>query len=148
MIEIIVEPKAIYVPLYYQPLYKVSQILMILDNCGGRNKSASISFLHTIAWAIRDEENLKILLDYKLGNRTTLVGWCYEPELEKALLIAYANEYCELLHNGKIKLRPKGQELVAIINNHILFEKQKKSLEQIGEIKHNSIDHNQNWDTQ
>jgi hypothetical protein len=146
MIEIVVEPKPIYVPLYYQPLYKVSQILLILYYNVGIKKSASISFLHTIAWAMREEKNLIILLNYKNNQRNNLVGWCYEPIIERALIIAMINDYCERLKDGTIKLKIKGQEVVDLIIFNSLFDEERKILQEIGIIEPNLIDFNQNWE--
>jgi hypothetical protein len=147
MIEIVVEPKAVYVPLYYQPLYKVAQILLILNYNGGKKKKASISFIHTIAWAMREDDNLEILLQYKKGKRNSLVSWCYEPVLERALIIAFVNNYCERLKTGEIKLTIDGQSIVDKILLHNLFQKERDILSRIGEINPKSIDHNQKWDS-
>lgn len=147
MIEIVVEPKDAYIPLYYQPLYKVSQILLILHYNGGEKKISTISFLHTIAWAMREEDNLEILLQYKKGKRDSLVSWCYEPVLERALIIALVNDYCKRLKTGEIQLTIKGQNIVDTILWNYYFEKEREILYRIGFIDPKSIDYDQNWDT-
>jgi hypothetical protein len=134
MIEIIIEPKSVYLPLHLQPIYRVSQILLILNYNTGSSKSATISLLQTIAWSMRDEDNLKILMDYKEEKRHSLVPWCFEPALDKALILALVNGYCERLVGGKIKLTKNGRKLIEIIIKNDLFKIQIASLKKIGDV--------------
>ncbi|MBE7685491.1 MULTISPECIES: hypothetical protein [Tenacibaculum] len=146
MKETIINPKPVYIPLHLQPIYRVSQILLILYINTGSSKSATISLLQTIAWAMRDEQNMKILIDYKNNLRNTLVPWCFEPALDKALIIALVNDYCIKQIGGKIKLTPKGKKFVELINNNSLFKKQIDLLENIGDVS-KIISEKQNWKT-
>lgn len=147
MIQVEIEPKPKHVPLHYQPIYKVSQILLILNYNTGSTKSASISFLHTIAWAMRDKENEKILSELKGGYRRTLVPWCYEPALDKAVIIALVNGYCIRQAGGKIKLAEKGRILLRVIEKHSLFASKINLLKRLGEIPSDLIDSKQSWET-
>ena len=144
MIEIISNPKSVYVPVHLQPVYRVSQILLILNYNTGSSKSATISLLQTIAWAMRDEENFKILMDYKEEKRHSLVPWCFEPALDKALILALVNEYCESLVGGKIKLTKKGKKLIELIIKDNLFKTQITSLKKIGDVS-KKLTENQIW---
>jgi hypothetical protein len=144
MIEIISNPKSVYVPVHLQPVYRVSQILLILNYNTGSSKSATISLLQTIAWAMRDEENFKILMDYKEEKRHSLVPWCFEPALDKALILALVNEYCERLVGGKIKLTKKGKKLIELIIKDNLFKTQITSLKKIGDVS-KKLTENQIW---
>lgn len=146
MIQIDIKPKAKYLPLQYQPIYKVTQILLILSYCTGNSKSASISLLHTIAWAMRDKENEKILTDFNNGKRKSLVPWCYEPALDKALVIAIVNSYCSRQVGGKIKLAKKGASLVQIIKKENFFKKEIRLLESIGTISETLISTKYHWE--
>ncbi|SNR15796.1 hypothetical protein [Tenacibaculum jejuense] len=134
MIEIISNPKSVYVPIHLQPVYRVSQILLILNYNTGSSKSATISLLQTIAWAMRDEGNLKILMDYKEEKRHSLVPWCFEPALDRALILALVNQYCERLIGGKIRLTKKGKKLVELVIKDNLFKTQITSLKEIGDV--------------
>jgi hypothetical protein len=95
---------------------------------------------------MRDEENMKILMDYKNEIRNTLVPWCFEPSLDKALIIALVNNYCIKQVGGKIKLTIKGKKMIEIINKNNLFSKQIQLLEKIGDIS-KIINEKQNWKT-
>ncbi|QXP58814.1 hypothetical protein [Olleya sp. HaHaR_3_96] len=134
MIDIIAIPKTVYVPMHLQPIYRVSQILLILNYNTGSSKSATISLLQTIAWSMRDEDNFRILMDYKEEKRHSLVPWCFEPALDKALILALVNGYCERLVGGKIKLTKDGKKLIETIIDNNLFKKQIASLEKIGDV--------------
>lgn len=146
MIEIIIAPKSNYIPLYYQPIYKVAQLLLILDTNSNR-RSASISFLHTIAWAMRSEENTQLLLDLKNKKREHLVDWSYEPIMGKVISIALINKYCKLLSsNGKIKLTSKGASLIKIIRQANLFEEERNTLNKIGLIDSDLLTPDKEWE--
>ncbi len=146
MKEIKINPKPVYVPLHLQSTYRVSQILLILNINTGTSKSATISLLQTIAWSMRDKQNMKILIDYKSNLRNTLVPWCFEPALDKALIIALVNEYCTRQVGGKIKLTSKGKKVIDLINENNLFIPQIEILENIGDVS-KIISEKQNWKT-
>ena len=130
--------------MHLQPIYRVSQILLILNYNTGTSKSATITLLQTIAWSMRDANNLKILMDYKEEKRHSLVPWCFEPALDKALILALVNGYCERLVGGKIKLTKDGKKLIEIIIKNNLFEIQITSLNKIGDVS-KILNEKQTW---
>lgn len=157
-IEIVITSNQLYVPLYHLPSYKVAQILMILEYTTNGKKEASIAHLHTIAWAMRDRKYLKILLDYIDGKRDKLVSWCYEPFLQKAIIIALVKGYCIRLENGNIKLTTKstktltsGIDIIQDIEFNYLFQQQRHILSLIGnsiQATNFTLNAKQNWHTQ
>ena len=144
MIEINVNPKPIYTPLHLQPIYRVAQVVLILNYTTGSSKSATISMLQTIAWSMRDERNLQVLLDFKDDIRHNLVPWCFEPALDRALIIAIINGYCERLTGGKIKLTKTGKKLIGTIEENDYFQDQINSLKRIGDVS-KLLGYKQNW---
>lgn len=143
-IEIKLVSKSAYVPLIYQPIYKVILILAILTY-NARSSSATMTLLHFITWAERNKSNEKILLDYTSGKRKHVVPWCFEPALDKAIIIAIINNYCTKLGGGKIKITAKGKKLVKEIELHNLFKNRINALKQIGLVEENDNLTN-NWE--
>lgn len=144
-IEIKLLPKSTYVPLIYQPIYKVVQILAILTYNTGSSNSASITHLHFMAWALRSKSNEQVIIDYSSGKRNNVVPWCFEPALDKAVIMVIINEYCTRLSGGKIKLTAKGKKLIKDVEVNKLFKNMINVLSNIGVVKE-SEDVFNNWE--
>lgn len=156
-IEITITPNPFYVPLYHQPTYKVAQILMILEYTTDGKREASVAHLHTVAWAMRDKEYFDILMKYISRKREKLVSWCYEPFLQKALIIALVEGYCVRTEKGNIKLTTKykskelfsGLDIIQFIEVNYLFYEQRSVLSRIGnelEIYKTKLSSKQDWE--
>lgn len=128
MIEISGRPKSSYVPLHLQPIFRVAQLLLILNFNTGKGKSATISLLQTVLWSIRTDKNLKKELNY------SKIPGVFEPALDRVLILAIANGYCSKLKGGKIKITPKGKEIIKIILDNNLFQNQVVKLNEIGDV--------------
>ncbi|MCT4618361.1 MAG: hypothetical protein N4A62_03120 [Marinisporobacter sp.] len=145
MIKINISEQKQYVPLRYQPIFKVAQVLQILKYSTGKGKSASLSYLHTIAWAIRSDANTKLLIEFKSGKRNSLVPWCFEPAIDKAIIIALVNGYCKRLLGGKIKIDKKGEKVLKILEDNHLLAQQMVRLKCFGNLT-NKLTENQTWE--
>lgn len=121
-------------PLYvnYRPMYKVSQILLILYFNGYAGK-ASLLKLHLFAWALKSYENLNILKDFVTSNyQKKLQFFGIESTLNRALNLAYAEKLIDF-DKGNYKLLDKGRKFVEQINkDESLFVDEKQVLKLIG----------------
>jgi hypothetical protein len=121
-------------PLYfnYRPMYKVSQILLILYFNGYAGK-ASLLKLHMFSWALKSYENLNILKDFVTSNyQKKLQFFGIESTLNRALNLAYAEKLVDF-DKGSYKLLEKGRTFVEqIIEDEALFVDEKQVLKLIG----------------
>ncbi len=121
-------------PLYpsYRPMYKVSQIIMILYYNGFGGK-ASLLKLHLFSWALKSSANLDILREFATSNlQNKLHFFGIESTLNRALNLAYAEKLIDF-DSGSYTLLEKGRNFALIIDeDQSIFVKEKESLKVIG----------------
>lgn len=121
-------------PLYpnYRPMYKVSQILMILFYNGFGGK-ASLLKLHLFSWALKSSENLYILKEFATSNhQNKLHFFGIESTLNRALNLAYAEKLIDF-KNGSYSLLEKGKNFAKLIDvDETIFINEKQILKLIG----------------
>ncbi|AIZ40347.1 hypothetical protein [Cellulophaga baltica] len=121
-------------PLYpsYRPMYKVSQILLILYYNGYAGK-ASLLKLHLFSWALKSYENMNTLKEFVTSNyEQELHFFGIESTLNRALNLAYAEKLIDF-DNGSYKLLEKGKTFAEeMIEDETLFTNEKQILSLIG----------------
>lgn len=112
---IVFSPRPIPIPVDYRPMYKISQIILILKICC-REEKASLPKLHLFIWAMKNETNMQKVIDSVTSNfNNTVEVWGMEPSLIRALDYALQEGVCESI-DGKIKLTDKGLKLYELID--------------------------------
>lgn len=115
-------------PLYpnYRPMYKVSQILMVLYYNGFAGK-ASLLKLHLFSWGLKSTENLEVLKIFVTSNfKNKLHFFGIESTLNRALNLAYAEKLIDF-KNGSYSLLEKGRNFAESIDKDdsvFIYEKQ------------------------
>ena len=121
-------------PLYpsYRPMYKVSQILLILHYNGYAGK-ASLLKLHLFSWAMKSYENMNSLKEFVTSNyEQKLHFFGIESTLNRALNLAYAEKLIDF-ENGSYKLLEKGKLFAGqLIEDETLFVNEKQVLQLVG----------------
>ena len=121
-------------PLYpnYRPMYKVSQILMVLYYNGFAGK-ASLLKLHLFSWGLKSTENLDTLKTFVTSNfQNKLHFFGIESTLNRALNLAYAEKLIDF-KNGSYSLLEKGRNFAESIDkDDSLFISEKQVLKLIG----------------
>ena len=121
-------------PLYpnYRPMYKVSQILLILHYNGYAGK-ASLLKLHLFSWALKSDKNLEDLKLFVTSNyQNKLHFFGIESTLNRALNLAYAEKLVDF-KNGSYSLLDKGKEFAESLDiDDELFVNEKSVLQLIG----------------
>lgn len=121
-------------PLYvnYRPMYKVSQVLLILYFNGYAGK-ASLLKLHLFSWALKSNDNLNLLKVFVTSNyQNKLEFFGIESTLNRALNLAYAEKLVDF-DKGNYKISEKGRQFVEQINeDESLFLDEKQILKFIG----------------
>jgi hypothetical protein len=149
MINIILDEKKTSVSIRYNAYYKLVILLAIINFCGSKNKS-SLQLIHLFFWSLRDEDNYKVLLDLKKGNRTTLIPWSFEYGIEKVLALGYIEEYIKRVilsdNTLEIEITQKGIDVLNSIIENNLFEEEIQKIKRIGKIPKTRLDKaNNNW---
>jgi hypothetical protein len=149
MIKMTLEGKGIPVPLIFQPVYKMIMLLAVLKYGTRRPHVAPLSTVHVYMWALRTEENFKILMDLSIGARNSIVPWSFEPGLKQMINLAVVNGFCERVirpYSFEIKLTVVGEDILQEIVSLDVFEKDLIKLRTIGIVTKAKLQNaNKNW---
>jgi hypothetical protein len=149
MIKMTLKETGIPVPLIYQPIYKIVILLAILKYGTRRPYTAPLVTLHVYMWALRTDQNYKVLHDLANGTRNSIVPWSFEPGLEQIINIAVVNGFC--LREPKqyaleIKLSSSGEKILQEIEALEVFTSDFKKIKALGIIPKSKIANaNKNW---
>jgi hypothetical protein len=149
MIDIKFTNKPISEPIRYNAYYKLVLLLAIIEYCSIGRK-ASLHLIHLVFWSLRSDENYDVLLNFSNQVRSTLTPWSFEPGVEKILILAFVNKYCEKAIVGgdslEIKITNEGIEIIKKIKSLDLFKEDLGKIKKLGKIPKNRINNaNQNW---
>lgn len=124
--------KAIPIPAEYRPLYKIAQLLQVLE-ISSRGRKASLLKLHLFSWAFKSKKNMDKLLEIKDSyNVRNIRIWGLEPSLNRALVYAVSEGLCDHV-KGSYKLTKKGKDFVQLLlNQEELLRDQREFLYEIG----------------
>ncbi|MFR9502048.1 MAG: hypothetical protein SNJ28_05940 [Rikenellaceae bacterium] len=115
----------------YRPIYKVSQIVLVLGICCRANK-ASLLVLHLFMWAMKSERNAMQLNNWVCNDDYNLPVWGMEPTLNRGLQYTVAEQLCEK-DGGSYKLTSKGQDFFQLLlADAELMQVEKQILTSIG----------------
>jgi hypothetical protein len=128
--------RPIPIPADYRPMYKIAILVLILRLCC-RSETSNLLKLHLFSWALTSDQNLLKLREYVTSNfQTDFSVWGIEPGLNRALLLAIAENICEVVNGKNYKLTEKGFRFYELINaDNELFDKEKTFLNFIGKSK-------------
>jgi hypothetical protein len=125
--------KPIALPSSYRFFYQISIFLLILEFCCPKNKGASTFKLQLLAWALRDDEGCKSLMEVtKLKQfKDNFKFWALDPALNRAIAFALADGFLAI-ENDKIISSPKGDALLLYILGADVFIDEKEILKKFG----------------
>lgn len=119
-------------PLYAElrPLYKISQLLLVLD-IASRGKRANLIKLHLFSWVLKTEQREKILLESAEQGKILFGFWGIDPAVNVALQFAMAEGFV-FWDKGAYKISEKGTLFIRKSDLHDLFIDEVKFLKAIG----------------
>ena len=125
--------KPIALPSSYRFFYQISIFLLILEFCCQKNKGASTFKLQLLAWALRDDEGCKSLMEVtkQKQSKENFKFLALDPALNRAIAFALADGFLAL-DNEKIIAAPKGDELLGQILSSDVFAHEKSILKTFG----------------
>lgn len=122
-----VKNRSIAVPCSYRIIYKVTQILMIINNCCTPRKGCSIEKLQIISDAILSEKSYERLKHFIAGSNNFLVVR-FDPVVNRAISYAISEKLIIMQKNKLFKLTPKGKKYTECINSDIDIYRYEKSI--------------------
>lgn len=141
--QFVLRPKARPMPCAHRPLWRMSIVLLLIEQCHGGK--ATVEQLHVLNWAIRSEQTRQQFLDFIRGLRVpSQVNARRDPSLNRALEFAFAEKLIAVetigsqgetttVGNVRVRVADKGRTLVEFINrNEDCFVVQKRFLNSVG----------------
>lgn len=120
---IVFDAKPDAVPFNYRISYKVTQLCLIMRNCG-RGNVCSLIKLHMISFALISQVNLMRLIEFAEGTGSVPIVR-FDPAVNRALTYAIAYGLIERQQTAKYKLTDRGQRLaeqIAVVGDLMVVE--------------------------
>lgn len=114
----------------YRPLYKITQVLLILFLCS-RGKKSSLIRLHLISWAIKDSKRKSILLESANRNKVQFGVWGVDPSVNFSLQYSLAERLIEM-SGASYKLTQKGINFISKVGENDVLEGDFNYLKSLG----------------
>lgn len=93
----------------HRPLYKIAQIMLILQF--SRGHKSSVLRLHLFNWALKSAQRIQFLRSAVKDGALPLPTWGFDPALAIALRYALAEQLVEQVANG-FRLTDKGAAFI------------------------------------
>lgn len=104
----------------HRPIYKVTQLLLIL-NLSSRGKKSSLIRLHLFSWVLKDERRKKMLLESANQNQIIFGVWGVDPAVNISL--QYAEAEGLISKSGlSYKLTQDGAKYASKIDSEMAFK--------------------------
>jgi hypothetical protein len=114
----------------HRPVYKIAQVLLVL-NCSRGGKS-SLLRLHLFNWALKSPQRMQSLRDAGKGGALHLPTWGFDPALAIALRYALAEKLIFQVANG-YQLSDKGAQFITdALKDQEVFSQERVDLAVVG----------------
>lgn len=115
-----------------RPLYKISEILLIIKYTGWGEK-ASLLKIQFINWLLNNTEELNKIISLTKRDEKHIFSFMHmDPIVNLALDYAIGSELLEINANSLFQLTSKGEKYFNYIENEDVFKTEKEKLKNIG----------------
>jgi len=114
----------------YRPMYKITQVLLILY-LSSRGSKSSLIRLHLISWSMKDERRKTILLESANKQKVHFGVWGVDPSVNFALQYSVAEGLVEM-DKTSYKLTSKGIEFIRNIKSNDVLDGDYNFLSSLG----------------
>lgn len=114
----------------HRPLYKIAQILLVL-NLASRGKKSSLMRLHLFSWVLKDPKRKGILIESANRGKVLFGVWGVDPAVNYSLHYALAEGLIEK-DGPSYKLTVKGVAFVNKVSESGVFESDSSFLRSLG----------------
>lgn len=114
----------------HRAIYKIAQILLILDY--SRGGKSSLLRLHLLNWVLKSSQRIERLRHEIQSGSMSLSTWGFDPALVIALRFAQAEKLLIQVSNG-YKIETKGQQFIKdALKDPEVLAKERAALEDVG----------------
>lgn len=113
----------------HRPLYKITQLLLVLS-LASHGKKSSLIRLQLFNWALKEDERRQKLLQASEDRLINFPAWGVDPTLNAAIALAKADELIEATSTG-YRITLLGQKFCALVLAEGLFDEDLQFLKQI-----------------
>lgn len=121
--------KPVPVIVEHRPLYKISQLLLVL-HISSRGGKSSLARLQLFNWALKTAERSEILVRAAITEKLDVSGWGFDPAVPIALRFAIAERLVEDVSSG-YKITTTGETFVKVVIKEGHLEKDKDLLSRV-----------------
>lgn len=115
----------------HRPLYKITQLLLVLD-MSSRGGKSTLPRLHLFNWAMKSAERMQKLVDATKAKALNITAWGFDPALAIAIRFAVAEDLIEPTSTG-YQLAEKGRTFITeVLREAGAFAPERTLLAQIG----------------
>ena len=114
----------------YRPLYKISQILFVLNVCSRGGKSSLIR-LQLFNWALKDKDRNNVLINASKNGGLNISVWGMDPSLNSAIQFGLAEGLLEKYTNG-VSISEGGKKYIVELTKDNEFKKLYSVLTDVG----------------
>jgi len=115
----------------HRPLYKITQLLLVLQVCSRGGKS-TLTRLHLFNWALKRTGRIQKLVDAAKAKVLHMTAWGFDPALAIAIRFAVAEDLVQPTSTG-YQMSDKGRAFIAeVLKDPSAFANERALLTQIG----------------
>jgi hypothetical protein len=115
----------------HRPLYKIAQLLMVLQ-MSSRGGKSTLARLHLFNWALKRMDRVQKLVEAAQKKSLPMIAWGFDPALAIAIQFAIAEELVHSTSTG-YQIADRGKAfIVEVLKDAEIFGEVRGSLAQIG----------------
>lgn len=115
----------------HRPLYKITQLLLVLQ-LSSRSGKSSLPRLHLFNWALKRSDRIQRLLEAAKAKVLNMAAWGFDPALAIAIRFAVAEDLVKPTSTG-YQVSEKGIAFIAeVLKEPDAFANERKLLTQVG----------------
>lgn len=115
----------------HRPLYKITQLLLVLQ-MSSRGGKSTLPRLHLFNWALKRTDRIQKLVEAAKAKVLNMTAWGFDPALAIAIRFAVAEDLVKPTSTG-YQLSDKGKAFIAeVLREPDAFANERKLLIQVG----------------
>jgi len=115
----------------HRPLYKITQLLLVLQ-ISSRGGKSTLPRLHLFNWALKRSDRIQKLVEATRSNVLNMTAWGFDPALAIAIRFAVAEDLVKPTSTG-YQLSDKGKAFITeVLREPDAFANERKLLIQVG----------------
>src|SRR5690349_13585282 len=115
----------------HRPLYKIAQLLLVLQ-MSSRGGKSTLPRLHLFNWALKRTDRIQKLVEAAKAKVLHMTSWGFDPALAIAIRFAVAEDLLKSTSTG-YQLSDRGKAFIAeVLKDSDVFANERQLLAQVG----------------